>query len=254
MRRVRHPLSWGDEVLATSHRQRYIVHCEPYRASRGVDDGFPGRPPRRVDGPAIARIVRSKLVPVSSSSEVVATGAVAVGAGPAQGRLIDELAALVVPVVMPVVRRLPAVILVVLALFTTVCVVTLWGAARDDAAIEAHSAVATAEVLPGSGFSRTLIRFTTADGQLVLPERGVFYPDGLQPGQIVRVEYDYTQPDRVRVLDRDASVGWLPIGLMLFGAWVTLMPLAFWLRGRQLLKLEALAEQEREQAQAGDGR
>ncbi|HEX4362084.1 MAG TPA: DUF3592 domain-containing protein [Pseudonocardia sp.] len=157
----------------------------------------------------------------------------------ATGRLLDELAGLLLPVVMPLVRRLPAMILVLAGLISLMGVLVLVGAHRDDAEIRAHSAVATAEVLPGSDFSRTLIAFTTAKGETVSPERGVFYPRGLQPGQIVRVEYDSTHPDRVRVLGRDASVGSLPIGLMLLVTWAIALPVGFSLRGRQLRRMEA---------------
>jgi hypothetical protein len=162
--------------------------------------------------------------------------------GPGRGRLLDEFAGLVLPVVMPLVRRLPAVVLVLTAIFTVVAGLVLVGAARDDTAIAANSAVATAEVLPGSSYSRTLIRFTTADGKLALPEKGVFYPRGLKPGQIVRVEYDAIHPDLVRVLGRDHTVGYLPIGGIVLALWSTLLPLAFWLRGRQLRRLEDAAE------------
>ncbi|HZZ50026.1 MAG TPA: DUF3592 domain-containing protein [Pseudonocardia sp.] len=157
----------------------------------------------------------------------------------ATGRLLDEAAGLVMPVVMPLVRRLPAMILVLAALLTVMGVLALVGAARDDAAIEAHSAVATAQVLPGSSFSRTLITFTTHTGDSVTPEHGVFYPRGLLPGQIVRVEYDTTHPDRVRVLGRSATIGYLPISLMLVGLWTVALPVAFVLRGRQLRRQEA---------------
>ncbi|HWN31281.1 MAG TPA: DUF3592 domain-containing protein [Pseudonocardia sp.] len=157
----------------------------------------------------------------------------------ATGRLLDELAGLLLPVVMPLVRRLPAMILVLAGLISLMGVLVLVGAHRDDAEIGAHSAVATAEVLPGSDFSRTLIAFTTAKGETVSPERGVFYPRGLQPGQIVRVEYDSTHPERVRVLGRDASVGSLPIGLMLLVTWAVALPVGFSLRGRQLRRMEA---------------
>jgi hypothetical protein len=157
----------------------------------------------------------------------------------ATGRLLDELAGLLLPVVMPLVRRLPAMILVLGGLISLMGVLALVGAHRDDAEIRAHSAVATAEVLPGSDFSRTLIAFTTAKGETVSPERGVFYPRGLQPGQIVRVEYDSTHPERVRVLGRDASVGSLPIGLMLLVTWAIALPVGFSLRGRQLRRMEA---------------
>ena len=157
----------------------------------------------------------------------------------ATGRLLDELAGLLLPVVMPLVRRLPAMILVLAGLITLMGVLVLVGAHRDDAEIRAHSAVATAEVLPGSDFSRTLIAFTTADGETVSPEKGVFYPRGLQPGQIVRVEYDSTHPDRVRVLGRDASVGSWPIGLVVAITWAIALPVGFTLRGRQLRRLES---------------
>lgn len=157
----------------------------------------------------------------------------------APGRLLEELAGLLLPVVMPLVRRLPALILVMTALCTAMGVLSLVGASRDDKAIQAHSAVATATVLPGSNFSRTLVRFTTQGGDTLIPEKGVFYPRGLKPGQIVRVEYDSTRPDRVRVLGRDVSVGYLPIALMLVGLWVVALPVAFMLRGRQLRRLEA---------------
>jgi hypothetical protein len=155
------------------------------------------------------------------------------------GRLLDEAAGLLVPVVMPLVRRLPAMILVFAALCTVMGLLALVGASRDDASIDEHSELATAQVLPGSGFSRTLITFVTQNGDTMTPEHGVYYPRGLQPGQIVRVEYDALHPDRVRVLGRTASVGYLPILLMLIALWIVALPVAFTLRGKQLRRMEA---------------
>lgn len=146
------------------------------------------------------------------------------------GRLLDELAALVLPVVMPVVRRLPTVVLALATALTAVGVLVLVAATLNDAAIERNPEVATAEVLPGSDFSRTLVRFTTAAGETVVPEEGVFYPRGLRPGQIVRVEYAADDPDLVRVLGRDASVGVVPIALMTVVVWVVALPLYWRLR------------------------
>jgi len=148
-------------------------------------------------------------------------------------RALDEVAALVLPVVMPVVRRLPTVVIGLATMLTVLGGLVLIGAARDDAAITERSAVTTAEVLEGSGFSRTLVRFTTVDGQVVVPEFGVFYPVGLQPGDVVAVEYDTADPDRVRVLGRDASLGFLPILLGAVAVWTVALPLAWWLRRRQ---------------------
>ena len=155
--------------------------------------------------------------------------------------LLDELIALTSPVVMPVFRRLPTVMFVLCALMTTICVATVVGAVRDDVAIGRHPVVTTAEVLPGSSFSRTLIRFTSSDGKLLVPERGVFYPRGLREGQFVLVQYDATHPDRVRVLGRTATVGLLPVALMLLGVWAVLLPLGLWLRGRRRRRAAAVA-------------
>jgi hypothetical protein len=178
------------------------------------------------------------------STAPAGAGPSAAGAGPgaapsATGRLLDEVAGLMLPVIMPLVRRLPAMILVLAGLITLTGVLALVGAHRDDAAIDAHRATATAQVLPGSDFGRTLIAFTTAKGDTVVPERGVYYPRGLQPGQNVRVEYDTTHPDRVRVGGRTASVGTLPLGMMLLGVWLIALPVGFSLRGRQLRRIEA---------------
>jgi len=158
-------------------------------------------------------------------------------------RLLDELEALVLPVVMPIVRRLPWVVIGIATMATVLGALVLIGAARDDALINEHSAVTTAEVLEGSGFSRTLVRFTTQDGQAVVPEFGVFYPGGLEPGDFVRVEYDTTDPDRVRVLGRTASLGVLPI---LFGVtlvWALALPLAWWLQRRKTSRQLSRAQQ-----------
>ena len=57
------------------------------------------------------------------------------------------------------------------------------GAAVDDRAIAANPAIAQAEVLEGSNFARTLVRFTVANGEVWVPERGVFYPRGPAAGR-----------------------------------------------------------------------
>jgi hypothetical protein len=193
--------------------------------------------------PAEAPGVRAASLDVPAQAPAPVKAAEAVPTRP-PGRgswLLEELAALSRPVVMPIVRRLPTVIFVLCALLTTICVATVLGAVRDDVAISRHPVVTTAEVLPGSGFSRTLIRFTTSDGKLLVPERGVYYPRGLLEGQFILVQYDATHPDRVRVLGRNASMGLLPVGLMLIGVWVVLLPLGWWLRRRRLRRNEASA-------------
>lgn len=131
-----------------------------------------------------------------------------------------------------VARRLPAIVLGTAVLATVLAGLALAGAALDDRAIAANPAVAEAEVLEGSTFTRTLIRFTVADGEVVVPELGVFYPRGLQVGSTVAVEYDVTEPELVRVAGRSALDGVLPLLLGVLGVWAVLGPLALWLRRR----------------------
>ena len=94
--------------------------------------------------------------------------------GSSTGRLIIEAAAVVRPVLALLRRRAAAVVVAIGVLLTALAGLALAGAALHDAAIEADTGVAVAEVLEGSDFSRTLVRFGTADGAAVVPERGVF--------------------------------------------------------------------------------
>jgi hypothetical protein len=107
-------------------------------------------------------------------------------------------------------RALPKVLVGFAVLVTALCAVAFAGAAADDLAIDRDRGTAAAEVLEGSGFSRTLVRFPVPDGQLLVPERGVYHPRGLQPGTTVEVEYARSEPDLVRVAGRTAWVG-LPL-------------------------------------------
>jgi hypothetical protein len=137
------------------------------------------------------------------------------------------------PAVAALRRRLPEIVLGVALLVTSLAALALGGSAVDDAAINADRGVATAEVLDGSTSSRTLVRFPLANGQAVVPERGVQYPRGLAPGDTVAVEYDLSDPDRVRVAGRGATDRIGPMALGVAGVWVLLGPLALWLRRRR---------------------
>ena len=44
----------------------------------------------------------------------------------------------------------------------------------------------------------------------MVPERGVQYPRGLEPGDTVAVEYDLSDPEQVRVAGRSAVDGIVP--------------------------------------------
>jgi hypothetical protein len=158
---------------------------------------------------------------------------VTTGPGRSDTRAVDELAALVRPAVRGIARRLPEIVAGLAVLVTVLAAFAFVGAVLDDRAIAANPAVAEAEVLRGSSFSRTLVRFTVANGEAVVPEHGVFYPWGLQEGEQVAVEYDVTEPDLVRVAGRSALDGAMPLLLGVLGAWAVLWPLAVWLRRRR---------------------
>jgi hypothetical protein len=120
-------------------------------------------------------------------------------------------------------------LLVVPALITFMCAMVLIGAWRDDLAIAARTGRATAEVVSVDP-SRTIIRFTTPDGAVQSPPNGVLYPRDLEPGQLVRIEYDASNPDLARVAGRDVSLGFLPAGLTALASWLVFAPAGLWLR------------------------
>ncbi len=146
---------------------------------------------------------------------------------------IDELVAEVRPALRVLRRRLPEIVVGLAVLLTVLGGLALVGAALDDAAIGRHRAVAVAEVLDGSSYARTLVRFTAANGQTMVPGNGVAYPRGLVPGQTVTVEYDLTEPELVRVAGRSAADGVLPMLAGLAGVWVVLGGLAYLIRRRR---------------------
>ena len=121
--------------------------------------------------------------------------------------------------------------MVLAGLATALVVLSLAGAARDDAAIDASTGRTTAEVLSTSS-SRTVVRFATPDGEVYIPEQGVAYPSGLAVGQLVRVEYATANPDLVRVAGRSWVVGLRAGVLVIALVWTLAAPLAWWLRPR----------------------
>lgn len=130
-------------------------------------------------------------------------------------------------------RRAAAVVVGIGVLLTAVGGFALGGAALHDAEISGNPAVAGAEVLAGSTFFRTLVRFTTAEGETVVPARGVFYPRGLEAGDVIAVEYAADEPEIVRVSGRSAAGGIGTVALGVAGVWLVLGPLALWLRRRR---------------------
>jgi hypothetical protein len=128
-------------------------------------------------------------------------------------------------------RHAHRVVLVLAGLVTALVLLSLAGAARDDATIDASTGRATAEVLSTSG-SRTVVRFATPDGEVYTPQQGVAYPSGLVAGQLVRVEYATADPALVRVAGRSWIVGLAPAALVVGLVWALAAPLARWLHRR----------------------
>ena len=140
--------------------------------------------------------------------------------------LAEELADLLRPAVRLISRTRSRIVIGFAVVITLLCGFAIGGAAVDDAAIARDPVVTTAEVLDGSTFFRTLVRFTTQSGQIVVPELGVAYPRSLQPGDRVSVAYQADDPDRVRVADRTALSSAWPLVLVIIVSWAILWPVA----------------------------
>lgn len=149
------------------------------------------------------------------------------------GHLARELRCLTALLLRPVLRRAPELVLGVAVLLTVLGGLVLLGASRDDAAIDARLGQGSAQVLDGSTWTRTLVRFTTPDGAVHTPELGVFYPWGLRAGERVRVQYDLADPDLVRVAGRSWVRGIAPVLAGVAVVWALALPLAGWLRARR---------------------
>lgn len=146
---------------------------------------------------------------------------------------MDELASLVRPLGRFMTTRASEIVTGIAVLATVLGLLALAGAAVDDRSISANPGYAQAEVLDGSTFSRTVVRFTVASGETVVPEHGVFYPSGLEVGGSVAVEYDLANAELVRVAGRSALDQAVPLALGVALVWAVLGPIAFWLRRRR---------------------
>jgi hypothetical protein len=95
----------------------------------------------------------------------------------------------------------------------------VFGAWRNDRQIERNMGVAAAEVLD-AGPRRSTIEFVTPDRVTYRPELGVLYPSELDTGMRIYVEYDKSNPDLVRVQDRNASLAIIPAGSIAVVGWL----------------------------------
>lgn len=107
----------------------------------------------------------------------------------------------------------------VLGLITVQSVLLMAGAWRNDYQIEHHLGTARAEVL-SAGPRRSTIEFVTPDRVTHRPELGVLYPSELAQGMRIEVEYDQTNPDLVRVQQRNASLAIIPAASIAVVSWI----------------------------------
>jgi hypothetical protein len=89
-----------------------------------------------------------------------------------------------------------------------VCASLVVNAALSDISIARDRGSAIAEVVSTGG--NTVVRYTDEQGRVQTPQRGLKYPTGLQAGQRVRVEYQRSDPDNVKVAGRGWTLALLP--------------------------------------------
>ena len=102
-------------------------------------------------------------------------------------------------------------VLIITMLVTLQSVLLVAGAWRNDLAIASDMGVAEAQVLD-AGPRRSTIEFVTPDRVTYRPELGVLYPSELADGMRIYVEYDRSDPNLVRVKDRNALLAVIPAG------------------------------------------
>ena len=108
---------------------------------------------------------------------------------------------------------------IVIGVVTLQSILLVAGAWRNDRQIEGNRGVAEAEVL-SAGPRRSTIEFVTPDRVTYRPELGVLYPSELATGMRIYVEYDRSDPNLVRVQNRNASLAVIPAGSVALVGWL----------------------------------
>ena len=106
-----------------------------------------------------------------------------------------------------------------MGIVTLQSVLLVAGAWRNDRQIERHMGVAEAEVL-SAGPRRSTVEYVTPDRVTYRPELGVLYPSELATGMRIYVEYDKSNPNLVRVQDRNATLAIIPAGSIAVAGWL----------------------------------
>jgi hypothetical protein len=118
-----------------------------------------------------------------------------------------------------VLRWAKTVVWVIVGIVTLQSLLLVAGAWRNDRQIERHLGVAEAEVL-SAGPRRSTIEFVTPDRVAYRPELGVLYPSELATGMRIYVEYDKSNPNLVRVQNRNAALAIIPAGSIALAGWL----------------------------------
>ena len=108
---------------------------------------------------------------------------------------------------------------IVIAVVTLQSILLVAGAWRNYRQIEGNRGVAEAEVL-SAGPRRSTIEFVTPDRVTYRPDLGVLYPSELATGMRIYVEYDRSDPNLVRVQNRNASLAIVPAGSVAVVGWL----------------------------------
>ena len=108
---------------------------------------------------------------------------------------------------------------IVIGIITLQSILLVAGAWRNDRQIERNLGVAEAEVL-SAGPRRSTVEFVTPDRVTYRPELGVLYPSELATGMRIYVEYDRTDPNLVRVQNRNASLAIVPAASVAVLGWL----------------------------------
>lgn len=129
---------------------------------------------------------------------------------------------------------------VIAAIIALQAVLLVVGAWRNDRQIEQNLGVAEAEVL-SAGPRRSTVEFVGPDRIAYRPELGVLYPSELAAGMRIYVEFDQSNPNLVRVQNRNAGLAIIPAAsTALLGLLICAAALAVLVRREQRLPVASV--------------
>lgn len=106
--------------------------------------------------------------------------------------------------------RYTQIFLIALACFLLLMAISMVvGCAISDHHINSHLASTYARV-EATDRTNSYVSFVDRDGNVQSPRNGVLYPTGVREGQLVRVDYDYTNPNYARISGRSWTLSILP--------------------------------------------